>query len=800
MSSSQPGKALRITIHAANALVKRDLFSLPDPFAVVTVDGEQTLTTKTIKKSLSPSWNENFEIVVRPSSEITIQLFDQKKFKRRDQGFLGMVTIMGSAASSLAERGDGLSTQDLKSPTEAYVSGKLLYSISNPTQGPVPEISASLSTLDISSADSPSRSRPSTSQDDTHLRPGNAGGHSSRSPSYSRPPPRPATASSASSGAPAAMTGTLRPPGGSLRARPSVGALPTIDVAMPQTPPRHPSQNAPPPRTGVVRPRVENPTQDEAGTALPPGWERRVDMQGRTYYVDHQTRSTTWNRPPNPSQPTEPTAPSAGRDASNPPGPASTPHVDIALPLGWEERTTPEGRPYFVDHRTRTTTWHDPRRATTNPPAAVTNSANLGPLPSGFEMRLTSTSRVYFVDHNTRTTSWDDPRIPSEVEAGAPQYKRDYRKKVVYFRSQPAMRPKDGKCDLRMRRGRIFEDSFTALMKVSGEELKKRLMIRFDGEDGLDYGGVSREWFFLLSHEVFDPSYGLFEYSAHDNYTLQINPASGINPEHLSYFKFIGRTLGLAVFHRRFLDAYFVPSFYKMILGKKAHLADLESVDVELHRGLTWMLENDITDVLEEDFSVTEDRFGEHVIVELMPGGSNVPVTEANKKEYVEAVVEYRISKRVKEQFNAFMEGFKELIPQELINVFDERELELLIGGMTDIDMDDWTKFTDYRGYEKTDQVIEWFWKCLRSWPAERKSRLLQFATGTSRVPVNGFKDLQGSDGPRRFTIEKFGDPSQLPRSHTCFNRLDLPPYEDYDSLEKKLAFAIEETEGFGVE
>src|SRR5258707_11255487 len=87
-----------------------------------------------------------------------------------------------------------------------------------------------------------------------------------------------------------------------------------------------------------------------------------------------------------------------------------------------------------------------------------------------------------------------------------------------------------------------------------------------------------------------NPFYGLFEYSAHDNYTLQINPASGVNPEHLNYFKFIGRVLGLGIFHRRFLDAYFIVSFYKMILKKKVTLADLESVDAELHRGLTWML------------------------------------------------------------------------------------------------------------------------------------------------------------------------------------------------------------------
>jgi E3 ubiquitin-protein ligase NEDD4 len=147
------------------------------------------------------------------------------------------------------------------------------------------------------------------------------------------------------------------------------------------------------------------------------------------------------------------------------------------------------------------------------------------------------------------------------------------------------------------------------------------------------------------------------------------------------------------------------------------------------------------------------------VTIELKPGGADVPVTEENKKEYVEAVVEYRISKRVKEQFEAFKSGFNELIPQELITVFDERELELLIGGMSEIDVyvffsfsgcyiflyllpaysDDWTKFTDYRGYEVNDEVIQWFWKCVRSWPPERKSRLLQFATGTSRIPVSGF-------------------------------------------------------------
>ncbi len=137
---------------------------------------------------------------------------------------------------------------------------------------------------------------------------------------------------------------------------------------------------------------------------------------------------------------------------------------------------------------------------------------------------------------------------------------------------------------------------------------------------------------------MFNPFYCLFEYSAHDNYTLQINPNSGVNPEHLNYFKFIGRCVGLGIFHRRFLDAYFIVSFYKMILKKKIALQDLESVDSGLHRGLTWMLENDITDVIEDTFSITEEHFGEVVTVDLKEGGRDVEVTEHNKKDYVEWV------------------------------------------------------------------------------------------------------------------------------------------------------------------
>lgn len=173
------------------------------------------------------------------------------------------------------------------------------------------------------------------------------------------------------------------------------------------------------------------------------------------------------------------------------------------LPAGWEQRHTPEGRAYFVDHNTRTTTWVDPRRQQyirmygNNPSGNNTTIqqqpvSQLGPLPSGWEMRLTNTARVYFVDHNTKTTTWDDPRLPSSLDQGVPQYKRDFRRKLIYFRSQPALRILSGQCHIKVRRGAIFEDSYAEIMRQSATDLKKRLMIKFDGEDGLDYGGLSR--------------------------------------------------------------------------------------------------------------------------------------------------------------------------------------------------------------------------------------------------------------------------------------------------------------------
>uniref|UniRef100_A0A8D1FJ97 HECT-type E3 ubiquitin transferase n=1 Tax=Sus scrofa TaxID=9823 RepID=A0A8D1FJ97_PIG len=475
-----------------------------------------------------------------------------------------------------------------------------------------------------------------------------------------------------------------------------------------------------------------------------------------------------------------------------------------SLPKGWEVRHAPNGRPFFIDHNTKTTTWEDPRLkipAHLRGKTSLDPSSDLGPLPPGWEERTHTDGRIFYINHNIKKTQWEDPRLQNVAITGpAVPYSRDYKRKYEFFRRKlKKQNDIPNKFEMKLRRATVLEDSYRRIMGVKRADfLKARLWIEFDGEKGLDYGGVAREWFFLISKEMFNPYYGLFEYSATDNYTLQINPNSGLcNEDHLSYFKFIGRVAGMAVYHGKLLDGFFIRPFYKMMLHKPITLHDMESVDGEYYNSLRWILENDPTE-LDLRFVIDEELFGQTHQHELKNGGSEIVVTNKNKKEYIYLVIQWRFVNRIQKQMAAFKEGFFELIPQDLIKIFDENELELLMCGLGDVDVNDWREHTKYKnGYSVNHQVIQWFWKAVLMMDSEKRIRLLQFVTGTSRVPMNGFAELYGSNGPQSFTVEQWGTPEKLPRAHTCFNRLDLPPYESFEELWDKLQMAIENTQGF---
>uniref|UniRef100_A0AAY4EJW2 E3 ubiquitin-protein ligase n=1 Tax=Denticeps clupeoides TaxID=299321 RepID=A0AAY4EJW2_9TELE len=547
---------------------------------------------------------------------------------------------------------------------------------------------------------------------------------------------------------------------------------------------------------------------------LPPGWEEKQDSKGRHYYVNHNSRTTTWTRPliqvgsvflsselfplnPIPLRyvkvyvelaaltqgSTVHQQPMLSPEASPQRSPSPQPQYECGLmPPGWEVRSAPNGRPFFIDHNSKTTTWDDPRlkipvhmrkRHSLDP-------TDLGPLPPGWEERVHTDGRTFYIDHNTKTTQWEDPRLQNSAITGpAVPYSRDYKQKYEYFRKKlkkPAEIP--SRFEMKLRRNAILEDSYRRILSVKRPDvLKARLWIEFEGEKGLDYGGVAREWFFLISKEMFNPYYGLFEYSATDNYTLQINPNSGLcNEDHLSYFKFIGRVAGMAVYHGKLLDAFFIRPFYKMMLQKPITLQDMESVvssSQACKKLEVWLV------------------FFTYFMI-------CIKGDRLNKKEYIHLVMQWRFVNRIQMQMSAFKEGFYELIPQDLIKIFDENELELLMCGLGDVDVNDWRENTKYKnGYGPNHPVILWFWKTVLLMDAEKRIRLLQFVTGTSRVPMNGFAELYGSNGPQLFTIEQWGTRDKLPRAHTCFNRLDLPPYESFEEVREKLNIAIENAQGF---
>ncbi|KAM5137847.1 NEDD4-like E3 ubiquitin-protein ligase WWP2 [Mantella aurantiaca] len=542
---------------------------------------------------------------------------------------------------------------------------------------------------------------------------------------------------------------------------------------------------------------------------LPPGWEKRVDSRGRYYYVDHNTRTTTWQRPTaeyvrnyEQWQTQRNQLQGAMQQLSQRylyQSPAAAPDNDPLgpLPNGWEKRQD-NGRVYYVNHNTRTTQWEDPRtQGMIQEPA----------LPPGWEMKYTNEGVRYFVDHNSRTTTFKDPRpgfdsgVKPGGSPGAYDRSRSFRWKYHQFRFLCHSNTLPSHVKISVSRQTLFEDSFQQIMNMKPYDLRRRLYIIMRGEEGLDYGGIAREWFFLLSHEVLNPMYCLFEYAGKNNYCLQINPASSINPDHLTYFRFIGRFIAMALYHGKFIDTGFTLPFYKRMLNKKPTLQDLESIDPEFYNSVIWIKENNVEECdLELYFVQDMEILGEVTSHKLKEGGENIRVTEENKEEFITLLTDWRFTRGVEEQTNAFLDGFNEVVPLEWLRYFDEKELELMLCGMQEIDMNDWQKNTIYRHYTKNSKQVQWFWQVVKEMDNEKRIRLLQFVTGTCRLPVGGFSELIGSNGHQKFCIDKVGKDTWLPRSHTCFNRLDLPPYKSYEQLKEKLLFAIEETEGFGQE
>ncbi|XP_070711561.1 E3 ubiquitin-protein ligase HECW2 [Pempheris klunzingeri] len=592
---------------------------------------------------------------------------------------------------------------------------------------------------------------------------------------------------------------------------------------------------------------------------LPRGWEMKHDHTGKPFFVDHNCRATTFIDPRLPLQSTRPPSllahrqhltrqrsHSAGevsprrlvgedhRHAGPPvlPRPSSTftsanrGQCQDVVPVAYNDKIVaflrqPNIFEILQERQPDLSRNHSLREKVQlirtdggSGLARLSGDADLVMLLSLFEDEVMSYVPPHALLHPSYCQSPRGSPVSSpqnspgtqRANARAPApYKRDFEAKLRNFYRKLETKgygQGPGKLKLIIRRDHLLEDAFNQIMCYSRKDLQRsKLYVSFVGEEGLDYSGPSREFFFLVSRELFNPYYGLFEYSANDTYTVQISPMSAFVDNHHEWFRFSGRILGLALIHQYLLDAFFTRPFYKGLLRIPCDLSDLEYLDEEFHQSLQWMKDNDIEDMLDLTFTVNEEVFGQITERELKPGGANIPVSEKNKKEYIERMVKWRIERGVVQQTESLVRGFYEVVDARLVSVFDARELELVIAGTAEIDLSDWRNNTEYRGgYHDNHIVIRWFWAAVERFNNEQRLRLLQFVTGTSSIPYEGFASLRGSNGPRRFCVEKWGKVTSLPRAHTCFNRLDLPPYPSFSMLYEKMLTAVEETSTFGLE
>ncbi|KAK8844404.1 hypothetical protein M9Y10_024262 [Tritrichomonas musculus] len=369
----------------------------------------------------------------------------------------------------------------------------------------------------------------------------------------------------------------------------------------------------------------------------------------------------------------------------------------------------------------------------------------------------------------------------------------EFRIRASYFHSRMRKKINRKSCNyLAVQRQNILTDSFDKLQKLKTNDLMRKFSVKFEGEDGVDAGGLTKEWFTLIIQELFNPNYNLFKQMKSNSFQPSIS--SYLNgPQHLQYFNFAGKMMALALIEEQCVNAHLTTSFYRQILHQKPKLKDLEDYKVKLYDSLQWMLENDV-DSLELPFAIDVKEFGEQKTVELIENGENILVTNENKREYISLYAQYYLQNSIKKQIDAFCSGFDEIIPPEEIKMFSASELDLLICGIPTIDIDDLKKNTVYElPYNENHPVMLLFFEVISKWDNESLAKFLQFLTGSSQVPIGGFKTFKDRGKPIK--IMSGGNKERLPVAHTCFNLLALPGYDNGDDMNNKLIRAIQERE-----
>ncbi len=407
----------------------------------------------------------------------------------------------------------------------------------------------------------------------------------------------------------------------------------------------------------------------------------------------------------------------------------------------------------------------------------------------------------------------------------------------AYFDSVIRQRALDGYFHLRVRRDCMVDDSLRQISEAVGagqDEMKKGLRVHFTGEEGVDAGGLRKEWFLMLVRDIFDPNHGLFNYDEESN-TCYFNSNSFETSD--QYF-LVGALLGLAIYNSTILDIALPPFAFRKLLaaapapaagaasvssltGTKGQmtytLSDLAEFRPSLAAGLQQLLDfdGDVQETYCRDFVAPVERYGTVVDVPLIPGGETTPVTNANRQEFVDAYIRYLLDTAVVRQFEPFKRGFFQVCAGNAFSLFRAEEIELLVRGSDEaLDVDSLRAVAVYENWKHFQPphvivpdpadsvpVIQWFWELFAQASPERQRKLLTFITGTDRIPAVGATSLilrvvAGGDGWGGGGAE---ERSRFPIARTCFNMLVLWRYDYREALEEKLWRAVEESEGFGL-
>ncbi|XP_001607965.1 ubiquitin-protein ligase E3C [Nasonia vitripennis] len=352
-----------------------------------------------------------------------------------------------------------------------------------------------------------------------------------------------------------------------------------------------------------------------------------------------------------------------------------------------------------------------------------------------------------------------------------------------------------------VRRNYLYEDAFDKLSPENEPEMRLKMRVQLVNavgleEAGVDGGGLFREFLSELLKTSFDPNRGFFRLTK-DN-MLYPNPTVHLLVDNFpKHYYFIGRILGKALYENLLVELPFAEFFLSKIVGTQSdvdvhHLASLDPI---MYRNLLYLksYKGDVTD-LGLDFTILSDELGERRVDELKPGGANIPVTNHNRIEYIHLMADYKLNKQIRAQCNAFKQGIGNVVPLDWLQMFNNKELQVLISGaQIPVDVSDLKQHTNYTGgYAPEHPTIIAFWKVVDEFNDQQKSQLLKFVTSCSRPPLLGFKEL---DPP--FCIQHAGSVDRLPTSSTCMNLLKLPQFPDEKTLREKLLYAIQAGAGF---